>query len=571
MELFPMEHVAMRQHSIPCVRIAAIAIAIASLSVSAFGQTGHSTLTEAIAQAAQTAAPAPGPVQRLSIDDAVKLALEQNLGIQIQRIDPQIQDLGIAQARSFWAPSVSSTIAENSQTQAVTSLLSGGSSTATSILNTQFTGGVGLNQTLPWGGAYSANWNNARLTSTNVFSTFSPQVSSNLNLQYTQPLLRNLSMDAIRQQVALSKKSRDLSDINLETVVTLTARNVRNAYWDLSYAIDNLKAQQESLALSQQSLKDNQKRVEIGTMAPIDIVQAQAEVASNESGVIVAEAQIRAAQDKLRALIMDPSAPNFWDVTLEPTDQAPFAPETVDVSAAVRNALDKRTDLRSAKNSLEQGDVNIKYFNNQIKPDVNAQVSYITTGVGGLGVSQPNPFDSSGPPVSAITRSFGSVLGDVFQSQYPNWTVGVQIAYPLGSSTAQANLARTKLQYQQAQVQMRNLEMQVVLQVRDAGRNVTTNEKLVQSATASRELQEKKLDAEQKKLAAGMSSTFFVFQAQRDLAVARVAEIQAISAYNKSLVDFQAVQQVPLNGSSGITTAGAGAIQSGGIVRTGGS
>jgi outer membrane protein len=567
-----MEHVAMRQPSFYRARVGLIAAAIASLSVSAFGQTEHSTLTAALeAQAAQTAAAAPAAdtVRRLSIDDAVKLALEQNLGIQIQRIDPQIQDLSIAQAKSFWAPSISSTIAENKQTQAVTSALSGGSSAATSVLNSQVSGGVGLSQTLPWGGAYSANWNNARLTSTNVFSTFSPQLSSNLNLQYAQPLLRNLSMDAIRQQVALSKKSRDLSDINLESVVTLTARNVRNAYWDLAYAMDNLKAQQESLALSQQSLKDNQKRVEIGTMAPIDIVQAQAEVASNESGVIVAESQIRAAQDKLRALIFDPADANFWNVNLEPTDEAPFAEQAVDVQAAVRNALDKRTDVRSAKNTLAQGDVNIKYFNNQIKPDVNAQLSYVTTGVGGTGLSQINQL--TGAPLSVGSRSFGTVLGDVFQSQYPNWTVGVQIAYPLGSSTAQANLARTKLQYQQAQTQMKNLQMQVVLQVRDAGRNVTTNEKLVLSARASRELQEKKLEAEQKKLAAGMSSSFFVFQAQRDLAVARVAEIQAISAFNKSLVDFQAVQEVPLTGSSGIITAGAGAIQSGGIVRTGGS
>jgi outer membrane protein len=567
-----MEHVAMRQPSFYRARVGLIAAAIASLSVSAFGQTEHSTLTAALeAQAAQTAAAAPAAdtVRRLSIDDAVKLALEQNLGIQIQRIDPQIQDLSIAQAKSFWAPSISSTIAENKQTQAVTSALSGGSSAATSVLNSQVSGGVGLSQTLPWGGAYSANWNNARLTSTNVFSTFSPQLSSNLNLQYAQPLLRNLSMDAIRQQVALSKKSRDLSDINLESVVTLTARNVRNAYWDLAYAMDNLKAQQESLALSQQSLKDNQKRVEIGTMAPIDIVQAQAEVASNESGVIVAESQIRAAQDKLRALIFDPADANFWNVNLEPTDEAPFAEQAVDVQAAVRNALDKRTDVRSAKNTLAQGDVNIKYFNNQIKPDVNAQLSYVTTGVGGTGLSQINQL--TGAPLSVGSRSFGTVLGDVFQSQYPNWTVGVQIAYPLGSSTAQANLARTKLQYQQAQTQMKNLQMQVALQVRDAGRNVTTNEKLVLSARASRELQEKKLEAEQKKLAAGMSSSFFVFQAQRDLAVARVAEIQAISAFNKSLVDFQAVQEVPLTGSSGIITAGAGAIQSGGIVRTGGS
>ena len=137
---------------------------------------------------------------------------------------------------------------------------------------------------------------------------------------FQQPLLRNFQIDQIRQQVALSKKVRDLSDIKLDSVVTQTLRNVRNAYWDLSYSINNLKAQQESLALSRQSLKDNQKRVEIGTMAPIDIVQAQAEVATNESSVIVAEAAIKQAQDNLRALILDPATPDFWNVAFEPSD-----------------------------------------------------------------------------------------------------------------------------------------------------------------------------------------------------------------------------------------------------------
>ena len=167
---------------------------------------------------------------------------------------------------------------------------------------------------------------------------------------------------------------------------------------------------------------------------------------------------------------------------------------------------------------------------------------------------------------------FGSVLGNVFQGAYPNWTVGVQIGYPLGSSTAKANLARAKLQYEQAQAQYKNLEMQVAAQVRGVARNVQTNQKRVQSTGASRALQEKKLEAEQKKLAAGLSSTFFVLQAQRDLALARTTELQAISDYNKSLVDFEAVQEVPVGGSiGGITTAGNGALQTGGIIRTGGN
>jgi outer membrane protein len=569
-----MELTAMRlHHLIRHARIAAIAVSFAAISVSVFAQNGQSqfsiSLQQATAQAAAQPQPENAALRRLSIDEAVALALEQNLGIRIQRFDPQISDTSVAQARSFWAPSLTSNFSRNGQTQQPTSSLSGG---ATSILNSNLNTAVGLNQTLPWGGGYSATWNSSRFTTTNLFQGFSPQIGSNLNLQYSQPLMRNFEIDQIRQQVANSQKARELSDIQLTAVVTGTLRAVKNAYWDLSYAIANLKTQQQSLALSQQSLKDNQKRVEIGTMAPIDIVQAQAEVASNESGVIVADAAIKAAQDNLRALILDPATADFWTVTFEPTDVASFSAQAIDVEAAVRTALDKRSDLRSAKNSLEQSDINIKYYRNQVKPDVNANVTYITTAAGGTQLSQVDlAAAAAGAAISrsvVAERGFGSVLGDVFQNTYPNWTVGISVGYPLGASTAHANLARVRLQYEQAQTQLKNLQMQVATQVRGAARNVTTNQQRVQSAKASRELQEKKLEAEEKKLAAGMSSTFFVFQAQRDLALARTAETLAISDYNKSLVDFEAVQQVPLGGGGGgITTAGSGAVATGGIFR----
>jgi outer membrane protein len=552
-------------------RTLTLAAAIVSTSVSVFAQSGQPSIAslasaEAQAQAAQTT----DVVRRLSIDEAVKLALEQNLGIRIQRIDPQVQDVGIALARSFWAPNLTSSVQKNSQTQQSTSALSG---SASNILNGQFTTNLGMNQTLPFGGSYSANWQSNRFTTTNLFQNFSPQLTSTLNLQFTQPLMRNFSIDQIRQQVQNSVKARDLSDIQLRSVVTQTVRSVKDAYWDLVYAIDNLKAQQESLALSQQSLKDNRKRVEIGTLAPLDVVQSEAEVASNEQGVIIADANIKAAQDNLRTLILDPGAADFWSLAFEPTDMPAFRDEAIDVDAAVRAALDKRSDLQSAKNSLAQSDVNIRYFRNQILPDVNAQVQYITTAAGGTLLSPVDlsNLDSASRQVLGNT-GFGSVLGNVFQGAYPNWTVGVQIGYPLGSSTSRANLARAKLQYEQAQAQYKNLEMLVAAQVRGIGRNVITNQKRVQSTRASRELQEKKLEAEQKKLAAGLSSTFFVLQAQRDLALARTTELQAVSDYNKSMVDFEAVQEVPVGGNiGGITTAGNGALQTGGIIRTGGN
>src|SRR4029453_9485887 len=161
----------------------------------------------------------------------------------------------------------------------------------------------------------------------------------------------------IRQQVQVSKKLRDLSDIQLGQVITQTSRSVRNAYWDLSASINNLKAQQESLKLAQQSLSDNRKRVEIGTLAPIDVVQAQAEFATNEEPLILPEAQIKRAQDNLRTLILNPAAPEFWNTTFQPTDAAPFNDLGVDMDGAVRNAIDKRSDLRAAKNSIERSDV----------------------------------------------------------------------------------------------------------------------------------------------------------------------------------------------------------------------
>ena len=541
-------------------RIATFAAVLVMFSVSVFGQpasvsgqAGAPSLSLAVQAAALNGAQQSGEtIRRISIDEAVKLAVEQNLGIRYQRFDPQIQDTGVSLAMSAWRPNFSTSLTRQAQTQASTSSLSGGST----VDNGTFATGVSLSQTLPWGGSYTGNWNSSRVTTTNLFSSFSPQLSSNLNLQYTQPLLRNFQMDAIRQQVALSKKVRDLSDIQLQSVVTQTLRNVRNAYWDLSYSINNLKAQEESLALSRRSLKDNQKRVEIGTMAPIDIVQAQAEVATNESAVIVAEAAIKTAQDNLRTLILDPGTADFWTINFEPTDAPSFDARTIDVEGAVKTALDKRSDLRSAKNAVEQSDINIKYYTNQIKPDVNANVGYNPVGVGGTQLSSVDfAAIAAGKTVSRTVVSdigFGSVLGDVLQSVYPTWTFGVTIGYPLGANTAHANLARVRLEYDQAKVQLRNMEMQVTTQVRGVARNVRTNQQRVQSARASRELQEKKLEAEEKKLAAGMSSPFFVVQAQRDLSLARTVEIQAISDYNKSLVDLEAVQQVPINGGGNL-------------------
>ena len=492
---------------------------------------------------AQTPAGQTGPVRRLTVDEAVRLSLEQNLGIQIDRLSPQIQDLTVSQARSAWVPNLTSSFLNNSTNSPATSALSGG---RTATTDSAFTSQLGVNQVLPTGTSYSAAWNGGRSTTTSTFTNLNPLLSSNVQFSVTQPLVRNFKIDNLRQTLETAQKDREAADIQLQSTILSTARNVKNAYWDLAFQIDNLQAQQQSLDLAKRLLADNEKRVQIGTMAPIDIVEAQSEVARNEESVIVADAAIKQAEDRLRALVFDPDMPDFWTLTIEPVETMPFLAQAVDVDGAVQHALANRVDLATAKNGLQRTDINIRYYRNQSLPDISAQASYRSNGVGGVVLSPVNFANPNDPRVIVNQSGYGSVLGDVFGNSFPTWSVGVTLAYPIGRSQSEASLARAKLQYSQSETELKNLQLQVTTQVREIGRQVQTNQKRVDSARAARELAERRLEAEEKKFAAGIQISFFVFQAQRDLAQARTTEIRAISDYNKSLVDFEAVQFTPL-------------------------
>jgi outer membrane protein TolC len=230
------------------------------------------------------------------------------------------------------------------------------------------------------------------------------------------------------------------------------------------------------------------------------------------------------------------------------------------VDAAIRKAVDSRTDVQLARNSLERSDINLKYFRGQVLPEVNATVAYQSNAVGGVTLSPLTslPLDGAISRTVLTQTGYGSVLGDVFSNRFPTWTFGLTLSYPVGASTQDTNLARARLQYQQAETQLKDLELQIGTQVRDAARQVLTNQKRVDSARAARDLAEQKLAAEQKKFTAGIEISFFVFQAQRDLAQARTNEIKAIADYNKSVVDFEAIQETSLTGTAPITSAAAG-------------
>src|SRR6266545_469253 len=496
------------------------------------------------ATTATTPVASQGPQFQITADDAVRMALENNLGIRAERLSPQVQALVVSQTRAAYAPIVFSTTTKNSNSNPPQNFLAGGDF----VTNAGVRSNAGVAQQLRWGGGrYQAALDGARNTTSDPTDPFNPRLSSNFSFNFTQPLLRDFTIDATRQQLLVGQKQQEIVNLELQQQITQTTRSVRSAYYDLVGAIGQLQVAQQSLDLAKESLKNNERRVEVGTIPPIDIVEAQAEVSRNEEAVIINEAQVKALEDVLRTLIMNPNQPDFWTARITPSEPPALAAQAVNVDDAIRNALDKRTDIAQQRRRMDQTDITLKFVRNQKLPAVNAIVNYGLAGVGGTRTL----YDTSGGfpvPIGSAQRSFGDALRDIVGNEFKTWSLQFQVSYPIGTSAADAGLAQARLEREQQVTTLQALEVQVAAQVRDAGRQVDTSLKRVEATKKAREFAERRYDAEQKRINVGLSTTFQLLQAQRDLNASKLAEVNAIIAYNRALVNFEAVQLVPLAG-----------------------
>ena len=332
--------------------------------------------------AAQQTAAGGTQVRRLTADEAVRLAAENNLGIQIARFDPQIEDLNILQARTAWTPTLNSSLQQNSNTSPPNSFLSGaqGGAQLRPVLDDDRRAAAAARGAAATRSAWTAR--DRRRTTSSATSTR----SSGRRCRSTSRsrCCSGFRIDSTREQLQVSQKNREIADVELRETLTATSRTVRNAYWELAYQIASLQVARQSLELAEESLRNTRARVEIGTTPPIDIVEADAEVSARREAVIVGEAQIGTAEDTLRALVYNPSMPDFWTIRIEPVDMPPFEPTPVDVDAAIRTALDRRTDLLQTRKSIEATDINIRFLRNQTLPDVTAQFDYGLSALGGV-------------------------------------------------------------------------------------------------------------------------------------------------------------------------------------------
>ena len=519
----------------------------------------QSSVQAAIRAAAQAPAqpPAPtapipgqtGPRVPLTLDEAVKLALDHNLDIAVQRLNPTTFDLSLAGLRAVYNPTVTSNLQAQSTHNPATSTISGATA-GTAVVAGADNVNVGMAKSFYRGGGNLAvALNNTRTTTTSLNASYNPQIVPNWSGTYTQPLMRNFKIDSNRQLLVVTKLNQDISDLQLQSTITNTTANVRNAYWDYVFALQSVEVAQQSLNLANELVRNNQTKVQIGTLAPIDVVQAQSQSAAQRQVLVTAQGTARTAEIALKRLLVDGTSDPLWSSTIDPVDRPDFSPAAVDVGAAILNAQSRRLDVMQAKKSLSINDVTMKYLENQTLPQADLVGRYGLTALGGTHLITSSDSVNRGQVIGQEQFSYFDTLGTLFQSKFPQWTLSLNFSYPLGTSAQEASIARAKIQGNQVEAQLKQIDLQVATDVSNAGVNVQNAVERVQAAQAARDLAQQQLNAENSKFAVGMSTNFNIVQAQRDLATAQNNELQAILAYRKALVEFDRVQQTGTAGN----------------------
>jgi len=499
---------------------------------------------------------APGANFELTLDEATARALERNLDLAVERLNPLIQDANLERLQAAYRPTLTSQFGHLARVQPPTSQLNGG----TIVQNDTSTYNTGLAQTLPWGGGdVAVAFNNNKQVSSATFSNFNPAFNTNLNATITQPLLRDFWIDGTRQQLKVTAINREISDIQLRGTLATTVANVRNAYWELVFSVQAVDVANGSLDLADKLVQDNRARVEVGTMAPLDVVQSEAEAATRRQALAQAEATMSTSELALKRLIVNGTDDPLWRSTLTPIDRPEFRSEPLDVETAVRTALQSRTDLEQARKTLDSNDITMKFLRNQKLPALDVVGNYGAQGLGGTQYIRGGL--GSTQVLNTIPGGYGDAWRTLTGRDYPTWNFQVNFSYPLGGSAADAVYARSRVQRNQTAAQLKALELQVATDVTNAALQAESSLKSYEAATVARSLAETRLSAEQSRFEVGLSTNFFVVQAQRDLATAQNSELRALLNYRKAIVDFGRVQEAPATrGASAITavTAGAG-------------
>jgi outer membrane protein TolC len=506
----------------PRIPLVALAVALAAAGVSA-----------------QTPAAEPANVS-LTLDDAVRRAVEHNPDLAIVKLAVEVDTAHVGEARTAYTPIFSTALGRSSADAPPTSFLLGTSGVETR----DWFSSTGVAQRIPWGnGTWSVSWDASRTASNNLLNSFDPTMQSGFQIAFSQPLLKDRTIDSARQQFIIAKRNEGSSELRYRESAIQTVAAVKQAYWTLKALRANVVVQQRSLELAEELAKQNEARVRLGQAPPLDLVQVQAEVADRREGLIRAKTAADDGEDQLRRLIIDPSDASFWSARIDPVDDPPGRTPLPDIDAVVAKAMGERYDLARARNDVANAATNVEFLSNQKLPDVRIETSYSGTGLGGSQLLRTGGFP--GVVTGHLNSGYGDVLSQVFGQDYPTWSLGVTVSYPLGRSYEQVGAVRAAVERRQAAARVASLELDAARAIRQAARQVRGTGKREDAARAGASFAQQRFESEQRRYQVGLSTSFLVTQAQRDLLQAQVSLLQATLDYQSSLVNFEALQLAP--------------------------
>ncbi len=493
-----------------------------------------------LAAAVALAAPASGQGKagtlQLSLEECIVKALRDNLGVAIQVLGPEISGEGVSRAQEKYIPSLSFSVSSRNTENATYSYLE--AAQESTIDRTQNFTFVNASQALPTGGSFSLDFTGYKTSTNRTGQTINPRYGTTLRFNFNQPLLRNFGPKMSRREILVAVNNLGVSEEQLRRTLTDTVYNVESAYWNLVYSLENLEVRRQSLRLAQDLLEKNQRSVEVGTMAPMDVLSARAEVATREADIIQAETEVESRADQLKVLLNIPADGDGAVEVLLPKDKPTFELKRYDLDEALAVAVQNRTDLAISRIGLKTQEINLSYARNQALPDLSLSASFSSPGVDGTRIIYDgNPI--FGNIIDTIPGGIGGAFEQTAKFKYPNWNIGMTLSLPLANVFSNAALAQAKLNMKQAMLEIENQKQQVYLEIKNAVRSVEANHKRILAYTTARELAEQKLAAEEEKRRVGLSTNYMVLQMQRDLASARISELNVVIAYNVSLAALE--------------------------------
>ena len=475
---------------------------------------------------------------KIPLQSVLLLALKNNLDITFASLQPKIASTDVTREKSAYDTFFSSQFTKYYENKQVGNALTG-SADNTEIYQESFDLDVTLKKKFTPGTMTELKLTNQEYQSDLPFLGLKPQYTSELVLSLTQPLLRDFGIEIGKSLIKIASLNLEASENEFRKNVMDTLFQVESFYWDLNFVIEDLKSKEKSLKRAEDLLREFKIRIDAGTLAPIEIYQAEAEVALRKQEVIVAKAQVKAAEDKIKAALNLYEDEKYWNIIVIPTDNPISENIQPDLSESIQTAFENRPDFKQAELNIQASNIQVKYSKNQTLPRIDLIGTIGTNGLAG------RPQDTSGvfgPFFRAVPSPWSGHWEDVYdglgKKDYYSYMLGIKIEFPLENRLARSQHARAKVQASQAVTSLKNAENLIINDVRAAIRRIETSKKVIDTAIASLKLSKEKLKAEEKKYKVGMSTAHDVLEFQEELAKAESTLSYAQTEYSKSIANL---------------------------------